>query len=59
MAFNGVARRTTLRDWTLESAAAAAAKIEADKLRAEFAAKFQGNTAATEPAAEQPSTLIS
>jgi hypothetical protein len=59
LAFNGVARRTTLRDWTLESAAAAAAKIEADKLRAEFAAKFQGNTAATEPAAEQPSTLIS
>lgn len=58
LAFNGVARRTTLRDWTLESAAAAAAKIEADKLRAEFAAKFQGNTA-TSDAAEQPSTLIS
>ena len=47
LAFNGIARRTTLRDWTLESAAAAAAKIEADKLRAEFAAKFQGNTSAT------------
>ena len=59
LAFNGVARRTTLRDWTLESAAAAAAKIEADKLRAEFAAKFQGNTASTDAAAEQPSTLIS
>ncbi|MCS6244075.1 MAG: hypothetical protein H2172_09495 [Opitutus sp.] len=59
LAFNGVARRTTLRDWTLESAAAAAAKLEADKLRAEFAAKFQGNTAAADAAAEQPSTLIS
>jgi hypothetical protein len=59
LAFNGVARRTTLRDWTLESAAAAAAKIEADKLRAEFAAKFQGNTATSDAAAEQPSTLIS
>ena len=59
LAFNGVARRTTLRDWTLESAAAAAAKLEADKLRAEFAAKFQGNAATTDAAAEKPSTLIS
>ena len=61
LAFNGVARRTTVRDWTLESAAAAAAKLEADKLRAEFAAKFQGNATAatTEAAAEKPSTLIS
>jgi len=63
LAFNGVARRTTLRDWTLESAAAAAAKVEADKLRAEFAAKFQGNTshaaAAGEASAEKPSTLVS
>ena len=58
LAFNGVARRTTLRDWTLESAAAAAAKAEADKLRAEFAAKFQGN--ATAPAeAEKPTSLVS
>ncbi len=62
LAFNGVARRTTLRDWTLESAAAAAAKIEADKLRAEFAAKFTGNAssgATTDAAAEKPSTLVS
>ena len=60
LAFNGVARRTTLRDWTLESAAAAAAKIEADKLRAEFAAKFQGNTpATTDAASEKPATLVS
>lgn len=60
LAFSGIARRTTVRDWTLESAAAAAAKLEADKLRAEFAAKFQGNaTTATTEAAEKPSTLIS
>ena len=59
LAFNGVARRSTLRDWTLETAAAAAAKAEADKLRAEFAAKFAG--AGTEPAAapgdDKPATL--
>jgi hypothetical protein len=61
LAFNGVARRTTLRDWTLESAAAAAAKIEADKLRAEFAAKFTGSAAgaAGDGAAEKPATLVS
>jgi hypothetical protein len=47
LAFNGVARRSTTREWTLEDAAAAAAKAEADKLRAEFAAKFQSATAAT------------
>lgn len=62
LAFNGVARRTTLRDWTLESAAAAAAKVEADKLRAEFAAKFQGNAPAAgatgEASAEKPATLV-
>lgn len=61
LAFNGVARRTTLRDWTLESAAAAAAKIEADKLRAEFAAKFQGNAATaggSEAANEKPASLV-
>lgn len=49
LAFNGLARRTTQRDWTLEDAAAAAAKAEAEKLRAEFAAKFQAAT--TTPAA--------
>ncbi|HTJ79942.1 MAG TPA: hypothetical protein VL357_13185 [Rariglobus sp.] len=58
LAFNGVARRTTLRDWTLESAAAAAAKIEADKIRAEFAAKFQGNAPVADAAAEKPTSLV-
>ena len=41
LAFTGLARRSTQRDWTLEDAAAAAAKIEAEKLRAEFEAKFK------------------
>ncbi len=36
LAFNGLARRSTLREWTLEAAVAAAAKAEADKLRAEL-----------------------
>lgn len=36
LAFHGLARRPTLRDWTLEAAIAAAAKAEADKLRAEL-----------------------
>lgn len=59
LAFNGIARRTTLRDWTLESAAAAVAKAEADKLRAEFAAKFQGAAAAPEAStAEKPASLL-
>ncbi len=58
LAFNGIARRTTLRDWTLESAAAAAAKVEADKLRAEFAAKFQGVTPTIDAAAEKPDSLV-
>jgi hypothetical protein len=57
LAFNGVARRSTMRDWTLETAAAAAAKTEADKLRAEFAAKFQGGAAGTEGGDEKPATL--
>jgi hypothetical protein len=42
LAFNGLARRSTQRDWTLEDAAATAAKAEADKVRAEFEAKFKG-----------------
>ncbi|MBI5382569.1 MAG: hypothetical protein HZA31_11770 [Opitutae bacterium] len=46
LAFHGLARRSTQRDWTLEAAASAAAKAEADKLRAEFAAKFQAATGA-------------
>jgi hypothetical protein len=58
LAFNGVARRTTMRDWTLESAAAAAAKAEADKLRAEFAAKFAGNAAGGDAAGEKPASLV-
>src|SRR6185436_16330244 len=44
LAFSGLARRTTQRDWTLQDAAAAAAKAEAEKLRAEFAAKFEAAT---------------
>jgi len=44
LAFTGLARRPTQRDWTLEDAAAAAAKSEADKLRAEFEAKFKAAT---------------
>lgn len=52
LAFSGLARRPTQRDWTLEAAAAAAAKVEADKLRAEFAAKFQ---AASKPASADES----
>jgi len=41
LAFSGLARRSTQRDWTLEDAAKAAARAEADKLRAEFEAKFR------------------
>jgi hypothetical protein len=46
LAFSGLARRPTQRDWTLEDAAAAAARAEADKLRQEFEAKFKNATAA-------------
>lgn len=49
LAFNGLARRPTVRDWTLEEAAAAAARVEAEKLRAEFAAKFQSATSGQAP----------
>lgn len=52
LAFTGLARRSTQRDWTLQDAAAAAAKAEAEKLRAEFAAKFQAATS-TAPVAEE------
>src|SRR5262245_44603150 len=44
LAFSGLARRSTQRDWTLQDAAAAAARAEADKLRAEFEAKFKAAT---------------
>ncbi len=53
LAFTGLARRSTQRDWTLADAAAAAAKVEAEKLRAEFAAKFEAATRPA-PAAEAP-----
>ena len=52
LAFSGLARRPTQRDWTLEDAVSAAAKVEADKLRAEFEAKFKG--AQTQAVEEQP-----
>ncbi|MDB6167713.1 MAG: hypothetical protein JWM88_577 [Verrucomicrobia bacterium] len=57
LAFTGLARRSTQRDWSLQDAAAAAAKAEAEKLRAEFAAKFQAasGTAATE---EKPASFL-
>jgi hypothetical protein len=57
MAFTGLARRPTQRDWTLEDAAAAAARAETDKLRVEFEAKFKagisGENAAAAQAAEE------
>jgi len=53
LAFTGLARRPTQRDWTLEDAAAAAARVEADKLRAEFEAKFKGTQAAGGAAEEK------
>ena len=62
LAFTGLARRTTQRDWTLQDAATAAAKAEADKLRAEFEAKFKaatssGPTAGVAPEERAPSFL--
>jgi hypothetical protein len=55
LAFSGLARRPTQRDWTLEDAAAAAARVEADKLRLEFEAKFKNaTTSAAAPEAEAP-----
>lgn len=59
LAFHGLARRTTQRDWTLEDAAASAAKAEAEKLRAEFAAKFQAAQASASSAVveEKPASF--
>jgi len=45
LAFTGLVRRSTQRDWTLQDAVAAAAKAEAEKLRAEFEAKFKAAAA--------------
>ncbi|MDP3070388.1 MAG: hypothetical protein Q8N18_08875 [Opitutaceae bacterium] len=53
LAFTGLARRSTQRDWTLQDAAAAAAKVEADRLRVEFEAKFKA-AASTAPAVDEP-----
>jgi hypothetical protein len=53
LAFTGLARRSTQRDWTLEDAAAAAAKIEAEKLRAEFEAKFKAASGSPRDAVEE------
>ena len=58
LAFSGLARRSTQRDWTLEDAAAAAARAEADKLRAEFAAKFEAATRPAPSAEEKPASFI-
>lgn len=46
LVFNGLARRPTMRDWTLEAAIAAAAKAEADKLRVELMNKQHAGDAA-------------
>ncbi len=58
LAFSGLARRTTQRDWTLEDAAAAAAKVEAEKLRAEFEAKFKAATSNAPVAEEKPASFL-
>jgi len=58
LAFTGLARRSTQRDWTLEDAAAAAAKAEAEKLRAEFAAKFQSATASAPVSEERAPSFL-
>jgi hypothetical protein len=61
LAFTGLVRRTTQRDWTLEDAAAAAARAEADKLRAEFEAKFRAassNAAATAAAEDKADVFL-
>mgnify|MGYP001294647948 CR=1 FL=1 len=48
LVFNGLARRPTQREWTLEAAVAAAAKAEADKIRAELMQKqHAGDVAAS------------
>jgi hypothetical protein len=56
LSFSGLARRPTQRDWTLQDAVAVAAKAEADKLRAEFEAKFKAATTPA-PALAEPQAL--
>lgn len=58
LAFHGLARRTTQKDWTLEDAAKAAARVEADKLRAEFEAKFKAGTGQAASAEEEAETFL-
>src|SRR5277367_5692974 len=53
LALSGLARRPTQRDWTLEDAAAAAARTVVEKLRAEFAAKFKAGTSSESSGAEK------
>ncbi len=53
LAFHGLARRSTQKDWTLEDAAKAAARAEADKLRAEFEAKFKAGSSQGASAPEE------
>ncbi len=52
LAFNGLARRGTQRDWTLEAAQAAQAKAEEEKNRAELAAARAAKDAAERDAAK-------
>jgi hypothetical protein len=58
LAFSGLARRPTQRDWTLEDAAAAAARTEVEKLRAEFEAKFKAGTSGGASGAEKPGEAV-
>jgi len=60
LAFTGLARRSTQKDWTLEDAAKTAARAEADKLRAEFEAKFKAASGVPQPATaeEQAATFL-
>ncbi len=57
LAFTGLARRSAERDWTLEDAVKAAARAEADKLRAEFEAKFKAGSGQAAPEEEAETFL--